>query len=362
MGSSEGSGVLPEALLARFRRGCVIPAMPLALDAGRRLDARRQRALIRYTIDAGAGGLAVGVHTTQFAIRDPRVGLFQPVLRLASEAIDEWGHRTGRTILKIAGICGRTPQALQEAAFARRAGYHAGLVSMGAFAAADSITAMVAHCVAVAEVLPIIGFYLQPAVGGRVLPYPFWRSLAEIEGLIGIKVAPFNRYQTLDVVRGVVDAGRDGDVALYTGNDDHIVGDLVTEYALETPKGPRSVRMVGGLLGQWAVWTRAAVALLDEIHTLVDGALPIPAALLARGARLTDANAAIFDAAHGFAGCIPGIHEILRRQGLLAGIWCLDPEETLSPGQMEEIDRVLVAYPELNDDAFVRRHLDRWLE
>jgi dihydrodipicolinate synthase/N-acetylneuraminate lyase len=362
MGSSERLSPIPASLLARFRRGCVIPAMPLALDADRHLDERRQAALIRYYIDAGAGGLAVGVHTTQFAIRDPAVGLFELVLRLASEVIDDWCRRTGRSMLKIAGICGLTPQARQEAVVAVDAGYHAGLVSMGAFTAGDSVETLVSHCAAVAEVMPIIGFYLQPAAGGLLLPYRFWRSLLELEALVGIKVAPFSRYQTLDVVRAVSDAGRAGEVALYTGNDDHIVGDLLTQVVLPSLSGPQSLRMVGGLLGQWAVWTHTAVTLLEEIASLIDRQAPIPTAMLTYGARLTDANAALFDAAHGFAGCIPGIHEVLRRQGLLAGVWCLDPKETLSAGQAEEIDRVCAAYPELSDDAFVLQTLDRWLE
>lgn len=361
MGSSEARQGVPDPLLARFRRGCVIPAMPLALDAERRIDLRRQTALIRYYIDAGAGGLAVGVHTTQFAIRRPGVDLFEPVLRLASQAIDEWCACTDGTILKIAGICGRTPQAVREASLARDAGYHAGLVSLAAFDADDDIDALVAHCATLAELLPIIGFYLQPAVGGRVLPYRFWRGCAEIDGLIGIKIAPFNRYHTLDVVRAVCDAGREGEVALYTGNDDHIIGDLLTIHQVETPSGRRAVRIVGGLLGQWAVWTHKAVELLNEIHTLIEGGADIPTSMLTRGARLTDANGAIFDAAHGFAGCLPGIHEVLYRQGLLAGTWCLDPAEVLSPGQAEAITRVSVAYPELSDDDFVCRNLDRWL-
>ena len=359
MASSEGRTGIPDELLARFQRGCVIPAMPLALDADRRIDQRRQTALIRYYIDAGVGGLAVGVHTTQFAIRRPEVGLFEPVLRLASQVIDEWCARNDRTVLKIAGICGRTAQAVQEASVARDAGYHAGLVSMASFEA-DDIEALVAHCAAVAKLLPIIGFYLQPSVGGRLLPYRFWRACAQIDGLIGIKIAPFNRYHTLDVVRAVCDAGREGEVALYTGNDDHIIGDLLTVHRIETPTGTRVVRMVGGLLGQWAVWTQKAVELLNEIHALIEVGADIPASMLTRGARLTDANGAIFDAAHGFAGCIPGIHEVLRRQGLLAGTWCLDPAEVLSPGQADEITRVCVAYPELGDDDFVRQNLARW--
>ncbi len=361
MGSSDGGDGIPDALLARFREGSVIPAMPLALDAQRRFDERHQAALTRYYIDAGAGGLAVGVHTTQFAIRDPDVGLYEPVLRFVSDVIDDWHVRTGRAMLKIAGICGRTPQALHEASFARACGYDAGLVSLGAFTDSDTLQSMVEHCTSVAEVLPIIGFYLQPAVGGRRLPYSFWRELAGVERLIGVKIAPFNRYQTLDVVRAICDAGREKTVTLYTGNDDHIVGDLLTKYVVETPFGPRSTRMVGGLLGQWAIWTSQAVELLDEIHRLLHSGASIPPELLTRGARLTDANSAIFDAAHSFAGCIPGIHEILRRQGLVNGIECLNPDETLSRGQMDEIDRVCASYPEFNDDAFVRDNLGRWL-
>jgi dihydrodipicolinate synthase/N-acetylneuraminate lyase len=367
--SSEGLELLPEipaALLARFRSGMVIPAVPLALHPPRTVssggfDMRRQAALLRYYIDAGAGGLAVGVHTTQFAIREPAWGLFEPVLQFASSAIDAWCARTGRQVLKVAGICGRTDQAVREAAFARQAGYHAGLVSLGAFREADPVSVLVEHYREVAEVLPVIGFYLQPAVGGRLLPYAFWRQAAELERFIGVKMAPFNRYQTLDVVRAVCDAGQQERVALYTGNDDHIVDDLVTPYVFAADGGPVTARVVGGLLGQWAVWTRAAVALLDQVHALSRSGAPIPATLLSRGVQLTDANAAIFDAAHGFAGCIPGIHEVLRRQGLLAGTWCLDENEVLSPGQAEEISRVSAAYPELTDDAFVTEHLDRWL-
>jgi len=352
---------VPEGLLARFRSGTVIPAVPLALDVTRHLDPVRQRALLRYYIDAGAGGLAVGVHTTQFAIRDPAVGLFEPVLALASAVIDEWCEHRGVQVMKIAGVCGRLDQALREAQVALEAGYHAVLVSLGAYGVAEPLANLVAHCRAVAGVLPVIGFYLQPAVGGRVLPYSFWRSFVEIEGVIGIKIAPFSRYQTLDVIRAVCDAGRGGHLALYTGNDDHIVSDLLTRFVVETVSGPASVHIVGGLLGQWAVWTRAAVALLAEVRGVTANDDSVLSDLLAGGARLTDANGAIFDAAHGFAGCIPGIHEVLRAQGLLQGTWCLDPHETLSPGQTEEIRRVHAAYPELNDDRFVADHLAEWL-
>jgi dihydrodipicolinate synthase/N-acetylneuraminate lyase len=326
--------------------GLVIPAHPLALDAQGKLDERRQRALTRYYIAAGAGGIAVGVHTTQFAIRSAQYGLFEPVLELAAEEID----RAGRPLVRIGGICGRTAEAAVEAELLQGHGYHAGLLSLAALGDADE-DALIAHCRAVGEVLPVVGFYLQPSVGGRVLSYGFWRRFAEIENVVAVKIAPFNRYQTLDVMRAVVASGRD-DIALYTGNDDNIVADLVTPFRLEG----KVRRVVGGLLGHWAVWTRRAVELLDRCRNAA--ATP---ELLELGVAVTDCNAAFFDAANGYRGCIAGVHEVLRRQGLLAGTWCLDPEETLSPGQGEEIDRVCRDYPELNDDDFVRENLDRWM-
>lgn len=352
---------LPKGLLERFRQGLVIPAHPLALNASRKLDERRQRALARYYIDAGAGGLAVGVHTTQFEIRDPKVGLFGPVLEIGSETIDEWSAKRGTATLKIAGVCGRTDQAFREAEFAQLQGYHAGMVSLSAFKD-SSLESMLDHCRMIAEVLPIVGFYLQPAVGGRVLPYAFWREFAEIENVLGIKIAPFNRYQTFDVVRAVADAGRVDDITLYTGNDDNIVLDLLSPYRIGIAASELAVRIRGGLLGHWAVWTRSAVAMLDEIHALVATGEPVPVRMLELAHQVTDANAAFFDAANGFHGCIAGIHEVLRRQGLLEGIWCLNPSEKMSPGQAESIDRVYRAYPQLNDDAFVSEHLDEWLE
>lgn len=329
-----------------LQRGLAIPAHPLALDAHRRLDERRQRALSRYYLAAGAGGLAVGVHTTQFAIRDPAVGLLRPVLELAAEEM----NRAGRPLVRIAGICGPTAQAVAEAAAARRLGYDAGLLSLAALREVGE-DGLIAHCAAVAETLPVIGFYLQPAVGGRPLGYSFWRRFADLGNVVAIKIAPFDRYKTLDVVRAVLDAGRD-DIALYTGNDDNIVPDLLTPYRF----GGRERRMVGGLLGHWAVWTKPAVELLARCRTE-----PAGPGLLRLHGEVTDCNAAFFDAAHGFAGCIAGLHEVLRRQGLLEGAWCLDPRETLSPGQAAEIDRVYRAYPHLNDDAFVAAHLEAWL-
>jgi dihydrodipicolinate synthase/N-acetylneuraminate lyase len=344
---------MDHAIREALHRGLVIPACPLALTVERKLDERRQRALCRYYIAAGAGGLAVGVHTTQFAIRDAKIGLFEPVLALAAEEM----NRTDKPIIRIAGVCGRTEQALREAALLHELGYHAALLSLAALNDADD-RKLIDHCRAVAEVIPIVGFYLQPAVGGRVLAYSFWRRFLEIRNVVAIKIAPFNRYQTLDVVRAVAESGRD-DVALYTGNDDNIVSDLLTPFRFGD--GGKEFRIVGGLLGHWAVWTRQAVELLDQCHRAIRQGGAAPAELLRRALEVTDSNAAFFDAANGFAGCIAGLHEVLRRQGLLEGIWCLDPHEGLSSGQLDEIDRVYRAYPRLNDDAFVATHRDDWL-
>ena len=338
--------------------GLAIPAHPLALTAARRLDERRQRALTRYYLAARVGGLAVAVHTTQFAIRSPEVGLFRPVLELAAEEMDR-ASATGRPLVRIGGVCGNTAQAVAEATLLRDLGYHAGLLSLAALRTATEDD-LIHHCRAVADVIPVVGFYLQPAVGGRPLPYRFWRRLAEIDGVVAIKMAPFNRYQTLDVVRAVADAGRD-DLVLYTGNDDNIVIDLLTPHRVDVAGRTVERRIAGGLLGHWSVWTRRAVELLDECKQLVRSGGAVPAEMMARAVQVTDSNAAFFDAAHGFAGCIAGLHEVLRRQGLLEGLWCLDPDEGLSPGQSAEIDRVYAAYPHLNDDAFVAQHRDAWL-
>jgi len=339
----------PPGLLERLRAGCVIPAHPLALTANRKLDPRRQRALSRYYLDAGSGGIAVGVHTTQFAIRE--VGLYEPVLRIAAEAAAEHPERP----ILIAGAIGRTANAVQEAALARDLGYHAVLLSLAAWRGASE-DEIVAHCEAVAKVMPLVGFYLQPAVGGVRLPASFWRRFAAIPNVIAIKIAPFNRYATLDVLRGVQEAGAADHIALYTGNDEHIVGDLLTPFDLG---GAKPLRIVGGLLGHWSVWTRAAVELQRRCRAVGDGA--IPAELLALDAQVTEMNAAVFDVINDFHGVIAGCHEILRRQGLLEGIWCLDPHETLSPGQADLLSAVAARYPHLTDDAFVRDNLSRWL-
>lgn len=349
---------LPPASLALLRRGTVIPAHLLALDAQRRLDERRQRALSRYYLDAGAGGLAVGVHSTQFAIREQ--GLYKPVLELAMHEAQNWEPLDGRRpLFMIAGLAGSTAQASAEAATAQALGYHAGLLSLAAMKDASE-DALIAHCRAVAEVMPLVGFYLQPAVGGVHLPASFWRRFAAIDNVVAIKMAPFNRYRTLDVVRGVVEAGAEERVTLYTGNDDHIVLDLLAPFVFIREGLPVTVRIKGGLLGHWSVGTRRAVQLLSRLHEAV-AADQVSAELLAVDAQVTDCNSALFDVAHDFHGCIAGCHEVLRRQGLLAGIWCLDPLEGLSPGQAADLTRVHDAYPELHDDDFVAAHLQRWL-
>jgi hypothetical protein len=344
----------PPQVLATLREGVVIPAHPLALDADRRLDARRQRALTRYYLDAGARGLAVGVHTTQFAIRE--ACLFEPVLELAMRTAADWSRATA---VMIAGLSGRTAQAVREGQVARELGYHAGLLSLAALEGASE-DELIAHAQALAREMPLVGFYLQPAVGGLVLPVSFWRRFAAIENVVAIKIAPFNRYRTLDVIRGVAEADAAERITLYTGNDDHIVLDLVTPFTVVSHGRVRTLRIKGGLLGHWSVWVKRAVELLQRIHAST-AANEIPTELLALDAQVTDCNAAIFDAANGFHGVIAGCHEILRRQGLLEGIWCLDPKETLGPGQRQEIDRVCAAYPHLNDDEFVRVNLQRWL-
>lgn len=337
--------------------GIVIPAHPLALTVSRKLDERRQRALTRYYCDAGAGAIAVGVHTTQFAIRDPKIGLFQPVLKLAMDTSREWEQICGRQILKIAGICGATEQAINEAEFAREIGYDIGLLSLAALREATT-DQLIAHCRQVAKTIPLFGFYLQPAVGGRLLDYGFWRAFFEIENVVAVKIAPFNRYQTLDVIRALADSKRQSEIALYTGNDDNIVADLLTEFRLANDA---KLHFSGGLLGHWAVWTRKAVELLNEVKVCKFQSGTGAVDLLARSAEITDANAALFDVKNSFAGCIAGLHEILRRQGLMLGRWCLDPQEDLSSGQLEEIDRVCADYPQLSDDQFVAENLDRWL-
>lgn len=343
---------------ANFQNGTVIPALPLALDKNRKLDIRRQKALLRYYFDAGAGGVAVGVHTTQFDIRLPGIDLYEPVLEIAKEEFDNFEARSEKPVFRIAGVIGKTKQAEKEARLALEKGYHAILLSVSAFAK-EGNQEIIDHCRSMAQIMPVVGFYLQPAVGGRILNVDFWREFASIENVIGIKIAPFNRYQTFNTIRGVAESGRADSIALYTGNDDNIVVDLLSEYQIHVDDRIVIKRIVGGLLGHWAVWTHSAVQLLKKIKNNEFADIN---SILVLANQITDANAAFFDSDNNFAGCIAGIHEILRRQGLLEGIWTLNEKETLSPGQMEEIDRIYSAYPQLNDDRFVKDNLHKWLD
>jgi hypothetical protein len=346
---------VPSSLSTLLQEGTVIPAHPLALTKARKLDERRQKLLTQYYLASGAGGVAVGVHTTQFEIRKPEINLLEPVLRLAAEQIRD--SNLERPFLKVAGIVGPTTQALREAELAVKHGYHLGLVSMGGLNDLRE-SDLIKRLEAISEIIPVFGFYLQPAVGGRLLSYDFWKDAASLPNLLAIKVAAFNRYQTLDVVRAVCASDRQEEIALYTGNDDNIVADLLTTYRFNVNGKEVEKKFVGGLLGHWAVWTGAAVKLLARIKQIGNDHHAV-SELLRIGIQVTDMNAAIFDPANAFHGCIPGIHEILRRQGLLEGTWCLNPEEKLSPGQLEEINRVCNAYPELTDDAEVKLFLEK---
>ncbi len=344
-----------ESARARLATGTVIPAIPLVLDQNRKFDENGQRRLVRYYLAAGAGGIAVAVHTTQFAIRNPEIGLYQPVLQTTADEVARYEKRTGKTIIKVAGVCGTQPQALREAAIAAGLGFDAVLLSPSGLPDLSEAE-MLERTRAVASLLPVIGFYLQPAAGGRLFSFAYWQGLCAVENVVAIKAAPFNRYQTLEVLRAVALSGRSDQIALYTGNDDHIFLDLLTDHVFEEDGQEYRVRFVGGLLGQWAVWTKRAVDLFNQLQA--DRAQGLAtAAWLTLASQLTDCNGAIFDAGHKFQGSIAGIHEILRRQGLLAGIWTLDPTETLSPGQAAELDRIQRQYPHLNDDAFVRDFL-----
>ncbi len=349
---------LTSELFAALHDGLAIPAHPLALTKERKLDERRQRVLTRYYLASGAGGIAVAVHSTQFEIRNPEVGLLEPVLRLAAEEVEL--AQLDRSFMKVAGICGGTEQAVLEASLAASFGYEAGLLSMGGLQALSE-EELLERTRRVADVIPVFGFYLQPSVGGRILSFDFWKAFAEIEGVIAIKMAPFNRYQTLDVVRAVLESSRSEEIALYTGNDDNIVSDLLTSFRFRVNGKLVEKKIVGGLLGHWAVWTSKAVQLLNEVK-MIRNEPSLASNWLTLGAEVTDSNAAIFDPAHHFHGCIPGIHEVLRQQGLLEGLWCLNPDEQLSPGQVEEINRVRRDYPHLVDDEFVTAHLEEWLQ
>ena len=353
---TEAKQLSPEQAKA-LAEGLVIPAHPLALNADRKLDERRQRALTRYYAASGAGGVAVGVHSTQFEIRDKGIDLYEPVLRLAAEEIKK--AELDRPFIMVAGVCGPTEQAVEETQTAMKLGYDAVLLSMGGLSALSE-QEMLERTKVIAGIMPVIGFYLQPSVGGKIFSFDFWRQFAEIPNVVAIKMAPFNRYQTIAVARAVCYSSRRDSISLYTGNDDNIINDLLTTYRFQVNGETVEKQVVGGLLGHWAVWTQKAVELLEEIKS-VRGTGTLSEEWLTRNIEVTDSNAAFFDPAHQFHGCIPGIHEVLRRQGLLEGTWCLNPNETLSPGQSEEIERVYRDYPHLNDDEFVRQHLEQWL-
>jgi len=361
--SQDGCG---KGILDMLRQGIVLPAHPLALDSNRKLDERRQRALSRYYLASGVGGLAIGVHTTQFQIHNPKVGLLEPVWALAGEEMDRADGSQSQPLVRVAGICGDTRQAISETTLARDLGYHLGLLNLNALAG-RSIDQLIDHCRAVSGSINIFGFYLQAAAGGVPLPHSFWRRFCEIENVRAIKIAAFNRYQTIDVVRAVIESGRD-DIAIYTGNDDNIVLDLLTPYRFTVGDKLVERRIVGGLLGHWAVWTSKAADLLKQCHELArdsyqsSNGRDVPLDMLRLNLAVTDCNAALFDVANGFSGCIPGIHEVLRRQGLLEGIWCLDENEVLSQGQSAELDRVEAAYPDLLDNEFVAENRDDWLK
>ncbi len=341
-------------LKAFLHLGTVIPAHPLALDENFQLDEKRQRLLTRYYLASGAGGVAVGVHTTQFEIRKPEINLLEKVLKLASEEID--AAQLGRPFLKIAGVCGATSQAVKEANLAVSHGYDIGLLSLGGLNDLSD-DELIAHIRSVADIIPVFGFYLQPAVGGRLLSYNFWRKMADIPNVVGVKIAAFNRYQTLDAVRALCDSDRRNEIALYTGNDDNIIADLLTPYRFKVDGEMVEKRFVGGLLGHWAVWTAQAVQLLEETKVCIANDYVGADTLLAKGVAVTDMNAVIFDAEHSFHGCIAGIHEVLKRQGILKGTWCLNPDEDLSDGQSAEIDRIISLYADLMDDDFVQHFL-----
>jgi hypothetical protein len=347
--------LLPETIKELLLKGTVIPAHPLALDTNRKLDEKSQRALTRYYIEAGAGGVAVGVHTTQFEIRLPKYNLFEKVLSIASEEVED--AKLKRPFIKVAGITGPTDQAVREANIARSLNYDLGLLSNGGLPGYTE-EQLIERVARVSEIIPVFGFYLQPAVGGRILSFEFWKKFAANHNVHAIKVAAFNRYQTLDVVRAVCQSDRVHEIALYTGNDDNIVADLLTPYRFESNGKMVEKKFVGGLLGHWAFWTKKAVELLDQVRDIDPKAI---GNMLTQGIEITDSNAAVFDPMNEYHGCVSGINEVLRRQGLLKTNLCLEEKEHLSPGQTEEIDRVYRAYPHLHDDSFVKKHLGNWL-
>lgn len=326
--------------------GAFIPAHPLALNSDLSIDEESQRGLTRYYISCGVDGIAIGVHTTQFEIRDPKYNYYETVLRIASEEIDN--SEIDGSFIKVAGVCGPVSQAIQEAEIAKKHGYHLGLLSMGGLGSISEDD-LIERTKAVAKVIPVFGFYLQPAVGGRILSYQFWEKFCEIENVCAIKVAPFNRYYTLDVVRAICNSTREKEIALYTGNDDNIVNDLITPYEFKVEERYVKKRIVGGLLGHYAVWTKKSVEIFNQIKEGIRNDKLDYNEILKIGVDITDMNAALFDVNNNFKGSISGIHEVLRRQGLMKGIWCLNPKEKLSLGQNEEITRVINQYNHLID-------------
>lgn len=300
----------------------------------------------------------MGVHTTQFAIR--KKGLYEPVLRLAVDTVSDL--RARRPIIKVAGVSGTPEQAVAEAQLAADLGYDLALVIPGGSKTEDELLEKVRL---VSSVIPVFGFYLQPAVGGMPLSFKFWRILSDIEGVAAIKIAPFDRYRTFDVMRGVLMSERCSEIALYTGNDDNIVADLFASLSAVVGGEKREVRFVGGLLGQWAVWTRRAVSTLAMVKRARKGGL-VPAEmreLFEEAGEMTEANAVIFDATNDFKGSIAGIGEVLRRQGLTANSKTLESRDSLSPGQSREIEEMLIRHPSLHteDDEMIRQRLDQWL-
>lgn len=341
-----------------LKSGTVIPATPLALDENRRFDEYSQRLLMKYYLNCGVGGIATAVHSTQFEIRDPEVNLFEPILKLVSDEIDAFENKTGRVIVKVAGVCGKTEQAVKEATLAKKYGYDAVLLSPGGLNSLSE-DELVKRTKAVAEVMPVIGFYLQTAVGGRHFSFEYWQKICEIPNVVAIKAAPFNRYMSLDIARAAALSTRSDEITLYTGNDDNIVIDLLTTYRFDVNGKRYEKGFEGGLLGHWSVWTKRAVELFERCkNEKTNGTISSEMLTLANA--VTDSNAVLFDGANAFAGCIPGLHYVLKKQGLMKSLNCINPNEVLSPGQDTEIERIYAMYPNLVDDDFVKENIESW--